>query len=69
MIHHSLIKTIMMDDRHEEGRHTGTSDNCVVFLNYRFGTFAVSMKFPCDLMCRSFQSVIPRRAVVTAQIH
>ena len=46
MIHHSLLKTIMMDDRHEEGRHTGTSD---------------SMKFPRGLMCLSFRAAIPRR--------
>ena len=61
MIHHSLIKTIMMDDRHEEGRHTGASDNCVVFQNFRFGSIVVSMKFPRGLMCRSFQSVSPLR--------
>lgn len=54
MIHHSLIKTIMMDDRHEEGRHTGASD---------------IMKFPCGLMCLSFRAAIPHRAVATVQIH
>lgn len=53
MIHHSLIKTIMMDDRHEEGRHTGASD---------------SMKFPCGLMCLSFRAAIPHRAVAIVQI-
>ena len=53
MIHHSLIKTIMMDDRHEEERHTGTSD---------------SMKFPGGLMCLRFRVAIPLRAVVTVQI-
>ena len=46
MIHHSLIKTIMMDDRHEEGRHTGASD---------------SMKFPCGLMCSLWCADFPHR--------
>ena len=68
MIHHSLIKTIMMDDRHEEGRHTGASDNCVVFQNRRFGSLVVSMKFPCGLMCLSFRAAIPHRAVAIVQI-
>ena len=44
----------MMDDRHEEERHTGTLD---------------VMKFPCGLMCLSFRVAIPHRAVVTVLIH
>lgn len=44
----------IMDDRHEEERHTGTSD---------------SMKFPCGLMCLSFRAAIPLRAFATVQIH
>jgi hypothetical protein len=55
----SFIDDVFMidDDRHEEGRHQKVGTKRYALPEY--------MKFPCGLMCRSFQSVIPHRAVAT----